>query len=108
MFLFISVLKGNRWFIQTTKRSLPKGLFAKMWAGLKKMTRDGAQPQGWQRWGTVSSLSLEGHQVEAVTGTHRQSCAVAEEPETGTMSSEDAATAPKRATSVHSPSFFIS
>lgn len=79
-----------------------------MWAGLKKKTRDGAEPQGWQRWATVSSLSLKGHGVEAVTGTQRQSCAVEEEPETGTMNGKEAATAPKRTTSIHSPSFFIS
>lgn len=45
--MFIWVLAENRWFIQTTEESLPKGVFAERWVELRKAARrECIEPQG--------------------------------------------------------------
>lgn len=75
--MFIWVLAGNRWFIQTTQQSQSKGLFAKMWARLRQAARNATEPLGSQHWDILAPLGLEEDgeaklccRGRAETGTH--------------------------------------
>lgn len=57
--MFIWVLAGNRWFIQTTQQSQSKRLFAKMWARLRQAARNATEPLGSQHWDILAPLGLE-------------------------------------------------